>query len=241
MLRDASATAPIRFDTPAGPRTTGGGGPPGTRQMFPQASADLRVRWCSAYLKIDVMDAAIRGQSRFKESRTLVVTGERAQESANRARYKMLETHRADARGPRLRRHVDAWRPILHWHEEDVWNIIQAHEIRPHPAYYLGWGRLSCMTCIFGSANQWASAPDRISEIAAFEQRFGKTIHRTKSVRDRIKDGQPYAAIITSDPKYLAAALSPRDTWDSDALPLRVPISEWKLPAGAFGENAGPT
>jgi hypothetical protein len=27
----------------------------GTRLKFPQVSADLNVRWCSAYLKIDVM------------------------------------------------------------------------------------------------------------------------------------------------------------------------------------------
>ena len=43
------------------------------------------VRWCSAYLKIDVGAAALRGQARFEGKRTLFVTGERAEESAARA------------------------------------------------------------------------------------------------------------------------------------------------------------
>ena len=54
-----------------------GNGPAGTRGIFPQTSPDLRVRWCSPALKIDVLAAAIRNQPRFLDGRTLVITGER--------------------------------------------------------------------------------------------------------------------------------------------------------------------
>ena len=80
MLRDAAPTAPICFETPEGRvGRVGGHGPAGTRLRFPQVSADLNQRWCSAYLKIDVMAALIRNQDRFLDSRTLI-----APESARR-------------------------------------------------------------------------------------------------------------------------------------------------------------
>lgn len=84
-----------------------------TRLKFPQVSADLSVRWCSAYLKIDVLAAAIRNQERFNGLKTLVVTGERGEESSARAKYKEFEPHRADLRDGKNPRHIDHYRPIL--------------------------------------------------------------------------------------------------------------------------------
>lgn len=151
MDRDGDPTAAIRFETPSGAvGRAGGAGPPGVRGRFPQVAADLSVRWCSPALKIDVLAGAIRGQDRFGDGRTLVVTGERAEESPARARYKVFEPHRTSCG----RRHVDHWRPIHDWSERQVWDTIAAASIRPHPAYSLGWSRLSCRCCIFGSPNQ---------------------------------------------------------------------------------------
>ena len=74
MLRDGVPTAPICFQTPEGTiGRVGGHGPAGTRLRFPQVTADLNQRWCSAYLKIDVMAALIRNQDRFLDRRTLIV------------------------------------------------------------------------------------------------------------------------------------------------------------------------
>lgn len=76
MLRDRQPTALIRFETPDGRiGSVGGAGPLGTRLRFPQVSADLRVRYCSAYLKVDVLAALIRAQPRFWHRRTLILTG----------------------------------------------------------------------------------------------------------------------------------------------------------------------
>lgn len=100
MLRDQAPTTATAFETPdEGVKYAGGkSGKPGTRLKFPQVSGDLTVRWCSAYLKIDVASIALRNQERFAGRRTLFVTGERAQESGGRAEYEILEPHRTDPR-----------------------------------------------------------------------------------------------------------------------------------------------
>jgi 3'-phosphoadenosine 5'-phosphosulfate sulfotransferase (PAPS reductase)/FAD synthetase len=240
MLRDGVATAPICFETPDGTlQRVGGQGPTGTRLRFPQVSANLNQRWCSAYLKIDCMAALIRNQNRFLDSRTLIVTGERAQESKARAGYATFEPDRADTRhGSRRRRHVDHWRPIHGLHEAEVWNLLQRHGIVPAPAYRLGWSRLSCIACIFGSPNQWASmrylAPEWFERIAAFEDSFGRTIQRASGIRSLADRGRPYLALI-QQPDLARRALE--HAWDET---VRVRPSAWAMPAGAFGDSSGP-
>lgn len=241
MLRDNSSTAATYFEIPVvdgSKRTvyTGGNGPKNTRLKFPQVSADLSVRWCSAYLKIDVCSIAIKNQERFNGIRTLVISGERGEESPARAKYEMFEPDRADLRnGKKFSRWVDRWRPIRDWSESDVWNIIEKYKVRVHPAYYLGWGRVSCKFCIFGNANQFASAfqisPDIGNELADYEIQFGCTIKRKERIGDLILKGTPYSTM-TKELILIATA----DYYD-----LNIFMTNWILPAGAYGESCGPT
>lgn len=233
MLRENALTAPIQFETPDGLRQVGGEhGTPNTRRKFPQVSADLRVRWCSAYLKTDCAATALRNQDRFLGKRVLAISGERAEESAARAHYKEFEPDRADNRNginrPRL---VDRYRPVHKWTEEMVWDIIKRFKIRPHPAYYLGWSRCSCAFCIFGGPHQWASAqkidPNGVEKVANYETEFGITIHRTKTVMEQVALGTPYPNMPEEE---LRLALS----HDYDA---PIIIEEWVLPSGAFGDG----
>jgi len=234
MLRENSLTAPSRFETPSGVKESGGvRGTLSTRRMFPQVSANLSVRWCSAYLKIDCASKALSGQDRFIGKKVLLVTGERAEESASRACYKQLEPHKTTTK----KRHVDQWRPVHKWKEDRVWEIIEKYHVNTHPCYKLGWGRCSCAACIFGSRDQWNSLsivnPDQVKRIAEYEADFGKTINRDKSVPQLIAQGKAYANM---DPEDMSAAVS--TTFDQQII---MPKGTWKLPAGAFGESAGPT
>lgn len=236
MLRNETATAESVYETPDGTRSSGGEGKPGVRRKFPQKSADLSVRWCSSALKIDVCSAAIRNQERFVNRRTLFVSGERAEESASRSNYLIFEPHRTDNRGgAKVDRLVDHWRPVHSWSEKDVWSIIERYKINPHPAYKLGWGRVSCAACIFGSCNQWASlnmiAPDQVMRIAQYEAEFGVTIDRKRSVPELVKNGTPYAAITPE-----MAAIATSEVYTEPVL-----VANWELPAGAYGESDGPT
>lgn len=217
-------------------RGTGGAGKPNTRGKFPQVSADLRTRYCSPYLKIDVCAAALRSE-RFCGRRTLVVTGERAEESPCRAKYATFEPHRSDSRRgmrPERARWIDAWRPVHAWSEAKVWETIARHRVNPHPAYRAGFGRVSCQFCIFGSPNQWASArlvsPERFETIARLEETLGVTIQRKESVRARAARGTPYAM---SEADLAACRAT---TFDEPVI-----LDTWRMPAGAGAESAGPT
>lgn len=233
LQRDATPSGRVHFETPTGPGSAGGRGPAGTRGRFPQLSANLAVRWCSAALKIDVFAATIRNQPRFLDGATLVVTGERAEESRNRARYAVLETHRTRSRA----RHVDHWRPVHGWTAAQVWAIVERWRIRPHPAYALGWGRLSCRCCIFGSADQWATIarlfPDCFARLVEAERVSGQTIRRLHSIQALADRGTPFAA--AEDSPALVAQAQDR-VWH-----LPISMRPWRMPAGAIGDQNGPS
>ena len=235
MARNGTPKARTWWQQPDGTLShSGGQGRPNTRGRFPQVSADLSVRWCSSYLKIDVCAAALRGQARFTGARTLVVTGERAEESTARARYKRFEPHHA-ASG---KRHIDAWRPIHAWSERQVWQVIERHRVRPHPAYVAGWGRTSCMFCVFGSKDQWASARTldaaRFAAVAERERASGSTIQRKRSIVELADAGTSYPATLTASAK---AATS----HSYDQVVILGPDETWTAPPGAYGESCGPT
>jgi len=236
MTRSKAKTAPIAFENDQGGITSTGGerGSEGTRLKFPQVAASLTVRWCSAYLKVDVGSRILTTEERFLKGKVLVVTGERAEESAARAKYCSYEPHRSDNRdGARVKRHIDQWRPIHVWKEGEVWDIIRRWKVNPHTAYHLGWSRTSCRTCIFGSADQWATIqlfmPNSFKQIAKYEAQFGSTIHRTRSVEEQASRGTPYEC----DEKWVAIA-------ESTEFLEPMLVDNWAYPKGAFGESAGP-
>lgn len=230
MCRENALTAPTTFETPDGLITVGGErGKLSTRRKFPQLSADLGTRWCSSYLKIGIGAAAISNQRRFDGKRVMVVSGERAEESPARAKYKIAEPHRTNTQ----KREVWQWRPVHAWTEQQVWDIIARYRVNPHPAYRLGWSRLSCMTCIFGSPNQWASiqaiAPQRVIKIAKYEDDFGVNLRRDGPIGKAVARGKPY----DMDPAIVVSALG-------KMFEEPVFVDNWLMPQGAFGECAGP-
>ncbi len=208
MLKQDAQTRPVRFERQDGGVGQAGGvkGKVGTRRRFPQASGDLRVRWCSAVLKIDAFALALNNDPALRAGTYLVLTGERREESAHRAAYAEKEPHRCDSG----RRRVDAWRSVIDWSEERVWEIMRRWRINLHPAYRLGLSRVSCLGCVFGGADQWASvrkiAPNHFARIAAYEQEFGCTIKRGLSVEQSADRGTPYPAC--HDAGLVALAMS---------------------------------
>lgn len=236
MLRENCGTAPVTFTRGDGTLVSMGGdrSKASTRRMFPQVTANLSQRYCSSALKCDVGSRLLINDERFRDGKTLVITGERAQESSNRARYAQFEPDRADLRNGRIPRWIDHWRPVHSWSEEQIWACLKKWRVAAHPAYFAGWGRASCMKCIFGSRDQWATLreidPFGVRTIANYEREFGKTIHRTLSV-DQLADlGTCYPT--AHEWKHLALS----HTYDRSIF-----MDPWILPAGAFGEGCGPT
>lgn len=234
MLRNNALTAPVHFELPNGSDIKVGGerGKPSTRRRFPQPSPDLHVRWCSAYLKIDVCATALRHDPRFQSIRTLVLSGERGEESPQRAKYAVLEPDKADLRnGKTCFRHIDRFRPIRDWKEQQVWDLLEKYRVRSHPCYFLGFGRCSCKFCVFGNQHQFASAAcisrHKADKLIAFEKDFGVTLKRNTDLETLIKKGKPYEA--------LAPELSALATSFEYNAPVIVPEKDrWTIPAGAF-------
>lgn len=239
LWRTDCPTAPVRIKRGGFVTERGGNGPTGTRRRFPQVSSNLSVRWCSAALKIDVMDAVLRDDPDLRNARTLVVTGERAEESANRARYADFEPHRADARSGRLKRHIDHYRPVLRHNEARIWSALRHANIDPYVAYHLGWSRLSCRACIFMDADQAASLraffPARFDRIVEAEARTGATIKRHVSLSELADRGRVF------EPTGAIADLIETAESDSPVYRRSMTVRNWIHPAGAYRNGAGPS
>ncbi len=241
MFRYNSPTAPIRWQNPDGsigsnrPRTTDKY--LRTRLKYPQVVADLNQRWCSAYVKIDVGTTLIANQHRFRDKKTLVLSGERAEESAARKNYKTFEPDRSDLRnGKRYQRHVDRARIVHKFTERQIWDQAKKYRIRPAPPYEIGWSRLSCRFCIFGSGQQWKTleliSPDELTMHIENERDFGVTIKRKKNIEETIANANPLELEGLDD--IIKLALS--DKYDTP-----IYVEDWELPRGAFAKNFGPS
>ena len=154
-----------------------------TRRKYPAQGCNLNTRWCSAYLKIDVAERAINNDPRYatkrggKGAKFMFVSGERAEEGGRRDKYPEAELHGTNNKT----RTMHHWRNVHKWSEQQVWDKMKEHGIMPHPAYRLGYGRLSCQHCIFADKNQVASNleldPQGVQRIADYEDDFGHYIN----------------------------------------------------------------
>lgn len=62
-----------------------------------------------------------------------MITGERREESPNRAKYLEAEIHASNSQS----RIVHAWRPVIDWSEREIWEQYEKRRFLPHPAYLL--------------------------------------------------------------------------------------------------------
>lgn len=234
MTRKNRKTNPVRFELADGTIAQAGGtrGKDATRELFPQVSADLSVRWCSPYLKIDVAALAMNNDPDFRSGRFLFLTGERREESAARSRYAQTELHRCNS-GRRL---VHQHRAIIDQPESEVWEAMRSLRVIPHPCYRIGYPRLSCQHCIFQDPNQAATnrkiSPAEFARLGAFERQWGKTIKRGVSLDQLADKGTPYPR--SDDAELVKLALS-HDYRES------VLTDHWEMPDGAFKRGGGPT
>ena len=207
-----------------------------TRRMFPAKGANLQTRWCSPSAKIEVGNYSLNNQKRFLNIKTLFITGERGQESTNRSFYAKFEEHKCFS-NKRVKREVYAYRPVLDWSEEQVWKIMEEFRINPHPAYKLGWGRVSCAGCIFGNANQWASLlkvnENQFNQISAYEKDFNHTIDAKISIVEMAEKGTAYEMNEQDMNDAVNKTYSQKIILDLD--------EKWELPKGAYGDSCGPT
>ncbi len=120
----------------------------------------------------------------------LSVTGERREESRNRAKLPEVEQHKAlTVRG----RVVTSWRPILDFTLADVWARIAKTGLPRHVAYDLGNERLSCAICVLAKdgdiRNGAVARPDLAERYLNIERTYGQTFKHKRSLADILKGG----------------------------------------------------
>ncbi len=233
MMRENSRTNDVQFEHQDNVITLPTrGGKLNTRRKFPAKTVDLRTRWCTSYLKIDVMRRVLNNHPDYQTGKYLVITGERREESTNRARYLNVEQHPCSRRG----REVTWWRSVIEWPEQKVWDIMEIHRINPHPAYWLGWSRTSCFGCVFSTNDQWAMmreiAPDHFNQLVALEKEFAHTIDNKYNLVQMADRG--VSRIPKGSSKMIRLAL------EGNITPDDIFLETWELPAGAFQGAGGP-
>ena len=210
----------------------------GYRMKFPAKSGDLSKRWCSAYLKISVADTVVRNMEKTRSKiKILIVSGERRGESTGRAKYNEMEKHRVNATA-KANRLVHQWRAVIDYSLRDVWEVLKRHKITPHPCYTCGWGRCSCMCCIFSLPSQWAGIKELFQEeysaLCHDEVILGFTLDNKKTLNEFV--GNAKSCVYNGDQKALTQLITGQFTHDDI-----YQNGEWKFPARAFkGTNGGP-
>lgn len=202
-----------------------------TRRKFPAKSPDLKKRWCSSSLKIDVGRRVLANKYSHTEKRNILfITGERREESPGRAKYNKEELHITSTKN----RVVHHFRPVIDFKEKDVWELIEKYKIIPHPVYYLGFPRLSCRSCIFFSPDHWATLNEvdksvtlMLSEI---EEEFNYKLDNKYTIPEMIQLGK--SRITDDNRNYIVQAVKYFNQ------PI-ITNDKWILPAGAFTGGGG--
>ncbi|WP_217506380.1 phosphoadenosine phosphosulfate reductase domain-containing protein [Paenibacillus xylanilyticus] len=210
----------------------------GYRYRFPAKSPNLQTRYCSSALKIEVSDVAIKKQLDTQENcKILIVSGERRGESNNRAKYNMMELHRAHAPS-RKKRFVHHYRNIIDYSEKDVWEVLKRNRVIPHPCYVVGWGRASCACCIFSSPSHFAGIkeilPDYYENIVLAEIDLNFTLDNKLSLNEYV--GNAPSCVQHNQQKAIhqlvTGEITPSDIILEDK-------EKWTYPAGAFRHGIG--
>jgi phosphoadenosine phosphosulfate reductase len=154
------------------------------------------MRYCCAYFKErNVSD----------DKKAFIVTGVRWAESANRKNsreeFEVRAAKKADAikvkandndldrklfeecklKGERI------CNPILEWTEEDVWNYLNARNVKTNPLYKLGFKRIGCIGCPMASKQQKVEQFERWPK---YKKAYIDAIDR--GIKKGLSDGKEY-------------------------------------------------
>lgn len=110
---------------------------------------DMKVRWCTAYLKTQITDQWIRQNRHLLGTKCLFISGERRDESPRRAKLPEIEFHSTSLKTKRVADFECHWyRPCLEYEKGRMFEQGKLLKLDPHPCYeYLN--RCSCMICVF--------------------------------------------------------------------------------------------
>ncbi|MFI1201698.1 phosphoadenosine phosphosulfate reductase family protein [Streptomyces sp. NPDC020883] len=165
---------------------------PATAKIAP-AWPSSSARWCTSDLKRGpirkLMTRLVAELGDLgRPVRILNCMGQRAAESAPRAKLTPVEVDRPASNG---KRHVTTWRPIHSWTDVEVWKEIARSGLPYHEAYDWGMSRLSCSFCVLGCEADVVLAarlrPKKAAEYVAVETKVGADFKHGLSMRQIVE------------------------------------------------------
>lgn len=147
------------------------------RGMFPSS----QCRFCTSYLKRDVYAKWVR---QFDNIKILLMTGERSEESTERAEKPVFRVHSANATGKKNRL-VHWFKPIKAMLKTEVRQLCADHGIELHPCYE--WvSRCSCKFCIFNTSAEMSRTSQLFPEDWAYLKQMEQDLGHTMKSKDGI-------------------------------------------------------
>lgn len=210
----------------------------GKRMKFPAKGGTHQGRWCSGSLKASVQDSVTASLEKTrKDTRLLIVSGERRGESSGRSKYNEMEIHRTNAVA-KAHRIVHQWRPVIEYSEKDVWEVLKRHKVNPHPCYRAGWNRCSCAMCIFSTPRLFAGIrelyPEDYEMLRQDEKVLGFTLDNHCDLDTFV--GAAKSCVYHGDEDAIHSLVTGEFSEGSIYV-----TGDWKYPAGAFhGAEGGP-
>jgi len=143
---------------------------------------DMGNRWCTSMLKTGPIQKFIR----TLKGNILNLIGERAEESAQRAKLEMI---RPDAKLSKNGRNVVTVSPILNMLEDAVWDIVHKSGAPIHPCYSWGVSRASCAICIFSNNKDirvaWDHEPEMVLNYIDSEAKIAHSFKYKPATKSR--------------------------------------------------------
>ena len=142
----------------------------------------MHVRYCTGHLK----QYPIRLYAHMLDN-PVIVTGERAQESAARAHLPMIDYNDSGFnRNKEYKRPI--WRPILNWSSADVLAMLKRHGLLTNPTYRFA-PRVGCWCCPLGSNHQ------ALNFCRQYPQEARRWVELEREINHRWKDRKSLASI----------------------------------------------
>jgi 3'-phosphoadenosine 5'-phosphosulfate sulfotransferase (PAPS reductase)/FAD synthetase len=145
------------------------------RGMFPSS----QCRFCTSYMKRDVYAKWVR---QFDNIKILLLTGERSEESTERAGKPIFKIHSTQATG-RKNRIVHWLKPIKSMLKTEVRQLCADYGIELHPCYQ--WvSRCSCKFCIFNTSSEMSRTSQLFPDDWAYLKQMERDLDHTMKSKD---------------------------------------------------------
>lgn len=130
------------------------------------------VRFCTGTLKQSVIEKKLFELSEYGNVFSWV--GERADESLARSKKNVREMIFKNSNG----NEVYIYRPILRWKQEQCFEMLKKHGIKPNPLYEKGFSRVGCFPCVMARKDELRliaeTCPEVIDKIKSWEEQVSK-------------------------------------------------------------------